>query len=146
MATIGSVIGGHLPAGSQRREGNARTQIPVPDARKGLQDIRALGLWSYRDRSVAATASAHGSISFCCRRNAILRGKISGGADARPNCSILPARVRGSALWPAIAHDGHVATWTAGPHRGCRPDCSGDHGSHFRSSKEISQASTQLGD
>src|SRR6266853_368406 len=52
------------------------------------------------------------------------------------------ARVRGSAIWPAIAHDGHVATWTAGPHRGCRPDCSGDHGSHFRSSKETSQAST----
>jgi len=48
-----------------------------------------LGLWSYRDRCVAATASAHGSIPFCCRRNAILRGKISGGADGRPNCSIL---------------------------------------------------------
>jgi hypothetical protein len=52
----------HLPACSQRREGNARTQVPGQEAREGLQDLPAMGLWGHRHRRLAATANAHGSI------------------------------------------------------------------------------------
>ena len=54
----------HLPACSQRREGNARTQVPGQEAREGLQGLPAMGLWGHRHRRLTATASAHGAVSL----------------------------------------------------------------------------------
>src|ERR1700719_6359 len=124
----------HLPACSQGREGNARTQVPGQEAREGLQNIQAMGLWGHRHRRLAATAGAHGSISLCRGRHAILREKISLRTNARQDYPILPPRVPGSPLRTASAH-GHLATWASGPHCGYRADYGGNGGSHFHSHK-----------
>jgi hypothetical protein len=125
MATIGSVIGGYVTCDLLAEEGRKRSNASFrPDLREGLQNIRALGLWDYRHRCLAATDGVNGSISLCRRRNAIFRGEIPSGADRRPDCPVFLPAVLGSPLWAASAH-GHVATWTSGPHRRCRAACRG---------------------
>ena len=119
MATIGSVIGGYATYRLARKGGKETLERKFPS--RTLEKVYRIsgrwGLCGYRHRCLAATACAHGSISLCRRRNAIFHGKISGGAHARANCPIFSPGVPGSPLWPADAHDGHVATWTSSPHR-----------------------------
>jgi hypothetical protein len=134
-ATIGSVIGGYVTyrlAGKERKRSNASSRPGRSRRCTGYSGTGALGL---SPSLLAAAAGAHGSISLCCRRNAIFRGEIRRGADGRPGCPIFLPGVLGGPLWTASAH-GHVATWTSDPHHRYRADCSGNRGSPSHSRKE----------
>jgi hypothetical protein len=133
MATIGSVSGGYVTYRLARKAGKETLERKFPPWT--LEKVYRMGLWAYRHRCLAATAGAHGSISLCCRRNAIFRGKISDGAGGRAGCLIFLPGVFGGPLWTESAH-GHVATWTSDPHRPYSADCSGNRGSPYRSCKE----------
>jgi len=65
----------HLPACSQggKKHSNASSRPGRLVRSTGYSSVGALG---HRHRCLAATAGAHGSISLCRRRNAILRGKF----------------------------------------------------------------------
>ena len=102
-----------------------------------------MGLWSYRRRGGAATASAHVSISVCRGRDAIFREEISAGNDAWPNCSLLPPGVSGCSLWPESAH-GHLPTWAPRPPYGYRADCRCDGSCHFSARQKKQKKSAQL--
>jgi hypothetical protein len=103
MATIGSVIGGYVTYRLARKGGKETLERKFPPRTldKVYRIFGRWGFWGYRHRCLAATASAHGSISLCCRHNAIFRGKIPGGAGGRQACPIFLPGVFGGPLWTA---------------------------------------------
>src|ERR1700676_4666301 len=104
-----------------------------------------MGLWSYRHRRLAATASAHDSVALRRGRNAIFRETFSPRTDARPNCPVLDPGVFGSPLWTANAR-GVLPTRTPGPNCGYRADCRRDGRSDFHSRKERKKTGAKLAD
>ena len=137
MATIGSVSGGYVTYRLDRKEGKETFERKFPPwtLEKVYRIFRALGFGPIAIAALLPTAGAHGSISLCCRRNAIFRRKILDGAGGRAGCLIFLPGVFGDPLWTESAH-GHVATWTSDPHRPYSADCSGNRGSPYRSGKE----------
>jgi len=136
MATFGSVIGGFVTYRLARkvRKETLERKFPARRLEKVHKDLQAMGLWRHRHRRLAATASAHGSISLCRGRHAIFREKSSLLTNARPDYPVLPPGVPGGPLWTANAY-GHLATGTSGLHCGYRADYGGNGGSHFHSRK-----------
>ena len=137
MATIGSVSGGYVTYRLARKGGKKPSNASSRPGRS-RRFIGYFGRWGFGPIAIAAllpTAGAHGSISLCCRRNAIFRRKIPHGAGGRAGCLIFLPGDFGGPLWTESAH-GHVATWTSDPHRPYSADCSGNRGSPYRSGKE----------
>src|SRR5579863_3269692 len=83
----------HLRFGSKRRQGSDGTQAFEKTSRKGLQEIRKMGIRRHCNSSHSAS-----TVSFCAvpagsRRYAVLAKKVPGGARSRSRGSLFDRRL-----------------------------------------------------
>jgi len=147
MATIGSVIGGYVTYRLARKGGKETVERKF-SGRTLDKVYRIFGRWGFGAIAIAALLPppvpmvpfvfAAGAVQYSVGKFLV--------ALTRSNCPIFSPGVPGSPLWPADAHDGHVATWSSSLHRHYWADCSSDRGLHFHPLKETQYDSAHLGD